>query len=173
MIIFNIHKPLSQRCKLLPLVSAILLLLVIEVPLAFTQHAGNNAINQRKRDRWVSKTVKHLKKSDVNAINHVIEPHLVELEQFYQLSYRLMGEGLIHFEDGWAYLVSHSFHDNPKIGDITIGIDHTGQIYVSYGHVCGGIIHFITNKAVDVISPSDFFNHFTSDTDGMPWVQIE
>ena len=34
---------------------------------------------------------------------------------------------------------AHSAHDNERVGDIVLAIDHNGKLYENEGHVCGSV----------------------------------
>ena len=85
------------------------------------------------KEVWVEEHVKYLKLT-----NPFTRGHLVIRREDEGVFYGGR-EGLIRFSDGgWAYIVSHSKHDeNQEIGDITLAYDNNGNIYSNHSHICG------------------------------------
>lgn len=101
-----------------------------------------------------------------------IEPSVIHYDTFYQKSYRLLKSGCITFDDGVTiFLQSFSSHDDNTHLDLTIALDSNGRVFLNRGHVCGGIINFITNNKLDITGVDDFFRDYVSDTDDQPWVE--
>jgi hypothetical protein len=147
--------------------------LCILLPRGFSQHGNLNVVIESVQKRWIDHKIKEFRQLDWDQIAPVSLPEEQSFDGFYQLSYRIQGEGIIHFSDGsWVYLISNSIHDNQEIGDITLAIDSDGKAFVNYGHVCGGLIHFITNKEYSFIDTGIFFEHFLGDADYTPWHEI-
>jgi hypothetical protein len=134
----------------------------------------NGAINPELRQRWMEKTVEKLQEIDAGTCLQSLERRVVDLDDFFMVAYRLNGpEGCIEFPNGdWVYMVAHSLHDNPAIGDITIAIDNHQRLYKNEGHVCGGIINFYTGSEEDLLGAGDFFGNFMSDCDDCKWYRI-
>jgi hypothetical protein len=140
-----------------------------------TVHAHVNplAINQVERENWIHTTIENLQNIQAPQNETSIETNITDIEDFFQISYRLQGSGYIHFDNGdWIYLVSTSSHDTEQVGDLTLAIDNHGKIYLNEGHICGGIIHFIINDKIAVKAASDFIQHFISDTDDIGWKNL-
>ena len=161
--------------KLYPLLTGIILtglLLLSPAFQAFTQSHAGQEIVETQRKRWIKKSVRQLK-SDFSAMSceNPIEPRVVDIEGLYLKAYRLNGpEGCIYFPNGdYIYLLAHSSHNDPKIGDVTLAIDRHKQIFINTGHVCGGIINFYIDTESEIISSQDFFELFMSDCDDCKW----
>jgi hypothetical protein len=136
-------------------------------------HVNQDLIDQQVKDTWIRETAIMLTQLSGPAEGQIIEKQVTEMEGFYQAGYRVQGSGYISFDNGeWIYLVSNSAHDNEKVGDITIAVDNRGRMYLNEGHVCGGIIHFITNDKTETETGDGFFRHFISDTDNRGWESI-
>ncbi len=136
-------------------------------------HVGQDLTDHQEREKWIRETVIILKKLSGPADEQIIEKKVTELDGFFQAGYRVQGSGYIRFDNGdWIYLVSNSAHDNEKIGDITLAMDNKRRFYINEGHVCGGIIHFVTNDKIAVRAATDFTEHFISDTDDAGWKNL-
>jgi hypothetical protein len=124
---------------------------------------------------WILRNLHRLKDFNPDKNTSVIQSREVDIEDFYQFSYRIISEeGFIEFENGdWIYLRIHSSHEEEEIGDISLAIDNWGKMYFNQGHVCGGIIHYVTHKKLKVQSVDDFIQNFKSDTDDRPWILID
>jgi hypothetical protein len=59
--------------------------------------------------------------------------------QFFVIKYVKDARGFVDVPDfGKCYFIPHSWHENPKIGDITLA--HCGdKFYISRDHVCGAL----------------------------------
>jgi hypothetical protein len=142
---------------------------------AIPQHTANQEVVEAKQNRWIKKAVRQLK-NDFGTMNcdNPIDPSVVDIEGLYLKAYRLNGpEGCIYFPNGdWILMISHSMHDDPAIGDVTLAIDRRQQIFINKGHVCGGIINFYIDAETEIISSQDFFKHFMSDCDDCKWNKL-
>jgi hypothetical protein len=141
---------------------------------ATTFYPGSETVNQAKQQRWVKKTAKELKKLQPEDCTDQIVPRVVDIEGLFLVSYRVNNNaGCIQFPNGdWIYLVSHSLHDDPAIGDITLAIDNRNRIFSNTGHVCGGIINFYIDTNIEIQRAQDFFDSFMSDCDDCKWNEI-
>ena len=136
---------------------------------------GNKKPDNVLRKKWIVNNLEKLKVFNPDKNTSVIQSREVDIEDFYQLSYRITSdEGFIVFGNGdWVYLRVHSSHEKEEIGDISMAIDNWGKLYLNLGHVCGGIIHYVTHKKLKVQSVDDFIQNFKSDTDDRPWILID
>jgi hypothetical protein len=137
-------------------------------------HVNPSAINPGERENRIASLVENLQSIEAPHNKLSIDMKITDIEDFFQISYRLMGDGYIRFENGdWLFLRSTSSHLNEQVGDITLAIDNRGEIFINEGHVCGGIIHFITHEKKAVKAASDFIQHFMSDTDDQYWSRLD
>jgi len=138
----------------------------------YAQHHCKANIDSVKQHEWIKQTAStmyNLKPGDFPKI----EPGIQESGDFYMISYKLKSQGSIRLSSGaYIFLMSNSSHENPVVGYITVAIDNKNNIFVNYGHVCGGIINFECNKKILLKSSTDFFDNFTDDTGGTKWVQF-
>jgi hypothetical protein len=98
------------------------------------------------RQVWIRDTIAYLKTiSPQNALRSAVT---VTNNETGQVSYFIEQEGLIETAGAqWVFVVSHSEHDDDSkypepssgIGDISVLIDHRGQIWTNAAHPCRGI----------------------------------
>jgi hypothetical protein len=155
--------------------SVIASVLLILVPWTLVgQHNDVSLINKEARKLWKDSTVVILKNFHPDKAQ---EPTSVEVKEFDNsriLSVRVTGNAFIPMDRGkWVYIVSVSSHDSPETGDLSLAIDHRGNIWLNEGHVCGGIIHFETNRLKSLSNSRQFFRYFVSDTDSSPWIRAK
>jgi hypothetical protein len=137
----------------------------------FELHGKTKEVNIKKRDIWINETINHLKSMCTTANFEVISKQELIHEDFYQMSFRLIENGKIIFQDGsYLHLVSTSAHTTKDIGDVTLAINKDGDVYINQGHICGGIIHFKTHKKDMSNTAVSFLENFKSDTDDEPWI---
>jgi hypothetical protein len=132
---------------------------------------GNEHVIASKQNRWVKKTSRQLKKIKPEDCTQPIEPRIVNFDGHFLISYRVdSNSGCIQLPNGdWIYMITHSIHDDPAIGDITLAIDNRQRLFFNTGHVCGGIINFYIDTEKEINSAQDFFNSFLSDCDDCKW----
>ena len=100
----------------------------------------------------------------------VVEPIRVTVPEFTMISYRIKGPSGIRCANGdLIYLLPHSSHENPEIGDVCLGFTKNRKIFVNFGHICGGMVHYVSQKGEIPQNASAFFRDFKADTDDMPW----
>jgi hypothetical protein len=138
-------------------------------------HVNVEKIDQKLVKAWIESKVEELAAMNLNdASLKEIKPNYTIFNEFYQLEYRLKGSGIIKFSSSdWVYLISHSYHENQNIGDITLAMTSDKQFYLNAGHICGGIVSFITNDKNSKITSESFFQNFTCDTDYAKWTRYE
>jgi hypothetical protein len=136
-------------------------------------NSGNRAVNLKKQQRWIDKTSKYLAEKKHKLNFPILELSDLEHEDFYLLRTRLIKKGKMEFADGgFLFFMSHSNHENPAIGDLTIAMDEKNNFYINEGHICGDIIHFVTHKKMNDLLSSDFISQFFSDTDQKKWKEL-
>jgi hypothetical protein len=88
--------------------------------------------------------------------------------------YRIQGSAaFLAFPDhSWARLLLTSVHDQPRIGDAILAIDHLGRVYENAAHICGGIVHFSSQNEGEALSAEDFFARFSDQTYRTPWTSF-
>ena len=114
-----------------------------------------------KRNQWIKEKSAMLKKFKPNAViaKAVISEN--EVTNGINLSVDINDKGyLVTKDSGWIYFITHSAHNNPKVGDITLAIDNSKNIFINEGHVCGGYASFRALNFKEVNSVSDFFQYF-------------
>jgi hypothetical protein len=137
----------------------------------FELHGKKITVNERKRNKWVQVTATKLRDTKNSDNYQELVINEVSHEDYYKASYRLIGTGMIKFEDGsYLKLMSSSTHTNKKIGDITLAVNEQGDVYINQGHICGSIIHFETIQRNLPKTALEFLTNFTSDTDSEPWL---
>ena len=151
--------------KLLP---ALVLFCVATV---YGQHSDPSTIDLEKRALWIDQAMMEMLKINPDTVSNILEPEITDLgEAYYSLSYRLKKPGIIRFsKKDWIYLMPSSSHDDPEVGDITLAMNKKKKFFINEGHICGGIIHFMTTSRITASSSDQFFENFVSDTDSMPW----
>lgn len=138
----------------------------------YNAHGELAPIDTSLQAKWIAQAVADLKREDVK----YQEIFLVDrsYENFVRMEYKVSDNGVIKFKDGsFLKIITHSSHDNPKIGDMTCAINDKGRIYIHQGHNCGGIIRFMIDRKIDVVGVDDFINQFYSDIDGSTWTLFQ
>lgn len=139
--------------------------------ICFAQGHVKSEVSEKVQRAWVKKTTKEMRGADLDNVQ-IIEAHIIDLDQFYQISYRLQGIGKLVFNDGsWIYLVAHSSHDNKQIGDIILAMDSNKKFYQNIGHICGGIVSFKCNQKLELLNSRVFFDSFVTDVDDSVWTK--
>lgn len=137
----------------------------------FELHGKTNEVNIKKRDQWISETLNLMNTADSGANAEVLSMQELIHEDFYQMSFRLINNGKIIFQDGsFLHLVSTSAHASKDIGDVTLAVNEDGDVYINQGHICAGIIHFKSHKKDAAPTAGDFLKNFKSDTDDESWL---
>ncbi|MBW6491944.1 MAG: hypothetical protein K0B15_12205 [Lentimicrobium sp.] len=151
----------------------VFLSIILPISAIYAGNAYSSRINEKASKKWLSETIREIKNFGPEKCFNKLEPTITEVEGFYQQSYRLNESGCIFFENGdWIYLVSNSSHNNSGVGDITLAMDNHNRFFKNEGHVCGGIIHFMTNQRTEIKSARQFFELFVSDTDSKAWQKL-
>lgn len=139
--------------------------------LSFAQH-NETEVNKEIQKKWINETIMYLKKHDSLQLMDLAEPKISSTPEFNRISYRIINKGKIHCSGGeWIYITMHSIHEDKEIGDICLAISDKGKLFVNYGHVCGGIVHFIDKSAKIPEDANDFFDRFVSDINEDKWVK--
>jgi hypothetical protein len=125
--------------------------------------------------KYINKTYKMLKK-ETGVILMIEDPPVVtDIEGYQSTSYRVTKRTMIRCTNGdYIIIQPHSSHQDTGIGDVSIAVSNTGEKWVNYSHVCGGIIHFKSNDTELPKSTSDFFLRFKGEDDHgkdewIPW----
>jgi hypothetical protein len=127
-------------------------------------------VNRSVQKKWIKKTVIELKKNKGLAAMKVTEAAIQSTADFKMVSYRVYGVTKIICTNGdWICFQPHSSHDGKNAGDVCVAITGQGSIFVNYGHICGGMVHYINNKGELPSTPADFFSSYISDTDEKHW----
>jgi hypothetical protein len=137
-------------------------------------NSDNIKINALKKQQWTGEKVSRLMEYKISTNDQPIQVDEINIEDYFQLSYRINGQGLIKFQDGsWVYLISNSNHNNSKVGDLTIAIDDQGNKYTNDGHICGGLVHSASKDKIPVEHADHFLKYFKSDADDQQWKEIK
>ena len=127
-------------------------------------------VDKEKRNLWILAASEKNSELGSTQVTKVISPVLIDLPDFHQVSYRIHHQGKIKFSnDEEIVILTHSAHENPEIGDVVMAFANDGSIYINKGHVCGGMIHFISHSLSIPPDKDEFFQHFFSDTDDEKW----
>jgi hypothetical protein len=132
--------------------------------------SGSDGINLKKQQRWIEKTSKYLKSHKQKLNFPIMEFSELVHEDFYLLRTHLIKKGKIEFADGgYLLIMTHSNHENPSIGDVSIAMDEHNNYFINEGHICGDIINFVTKSKIKDVTSSKFITNFFSDTDDRKW----
>lgn len=138
--------------------------------MSWAQHTDNK-INKAMQQQWIENTIVELKKSDAFSSFKPIKADIKSFPEYSLVSYRIYGKVRLQCADGeWIYFKSNSSHTNSEVGDVCLAISDKGKVYVNYGHICGGIVHFNDKSNQTPRDANDFFTRFNSDIDNQPWV---
>lgn len=152
---------------------ALIIILLSGLP-TFSQHVDNNGVDEAKRTEWLEQMISKLRDVKPDTCSAIVQPKITEVDDYYRLSYRFTAPGCIRFENGESVFITlNSSHDNPEIGDVSMAVDNRSRVFVNFGHVCGGIIHFIIEQKIEIHSVDDFFQYTISDTDSKSWKLLE
>lgn len=131
-------------------------------------------VNKEKQNVWIRNTVDSLISTKLDENFDILSHHLTELDEYKMISYRVNKSGKLLFHGGeYCIIYVHSAHEDPEIGDVSVALTMDGIIYINFGHVCGGIIHFVHMSTDIPKKPAEFFDVFSSDTDDEKWNRWE
>ncbi|MBM4163450.1 MAG: hypothetical protein FJ222_03290 [Lentisphaerae bacterium] len=84
------------------------------------------------------------------------------------------GRGLLNLgTNDWVWIVSHSAHDDPNIGDVSIGVCQGGRLYKNEAHVCGKQLRLVSTNGLALPASSEqFFRLFLDEIDDKPWIPL-
>ena len=138
---------------------------------SFAQHHASK-VKKALQQKWIKKTIHQLKKDDTMKLLKLTEPAINSAPGFTMISYRINGDTRIQCASGdWIYFRAHSMHDDSEVGDVCLAITDKGKTFVNYGHICGGIIHFIHKGDQIPHDAHEFQTKFISDTDELAWIK--
>jgi len=146
------------------------MVLLVSSLLLYSQNI-NGPLAISHQEQWIDSTINQLQASlPVFEKAVPLMPLLYDLPDKPAVKYKIRGNGLIRCENGgWIYLLTHSAHEDPVVGDVTIAITGKGEVYINFSHICGASQNFRSSERKLPSSPGDFFNRFVSDIDGMGW----
>jgi hypothetical protein len=139
------------------------------------KHAASQ-VSAKKRNKWMKEQSVKLNNFQPIATTEKAEIRENELMDGSgtRLSVEIRNKGyLVTKDNGWIYFVAHSAHENPKVGDITLAIDHNKNIFMYTGHVCGGYISFGSEHLKEINNVHDFFQYFTTDEKNDGWKKVK
>ena len=127
---------------------------------AFGQH-DNHATSETARQQCIDEGMAFLKgKSPANFSNE-IQFYEVVLGNTQALGCRIYDSGFLRLnENEWICIVTHSAHQDPKIGDVILAMDQNGEFHISANHVCGGVAYFHGKSLVAPTNNAQFFAEF-------------
>ena len=138
------------------------------------QNHGQDNIDYQLRTKWINSTIESLKEFDKSMVEKKVVLKTRDKNGLIHQSYRINKSGLIEFgEKEWVYIVLHSSHHKDMIGDVAIAINQKGETYIHLGHNCGMIAHYEAESSILYSKSDDFFEHFKSDVDKLPWEKHE
>ncbi len=118
------------------------------------------------QQQWIKEALTKMKSSVKLDKFKTISPSVIRLDSITRITYRVIREGWIEFgPNEWIYILLHSSHETPEIGDVILVMDDDYQYFVNYSHVCGGIVHFNCDENVKITSSDDFIRYFKEDID--------
>lgn len=139
----------------------------------FSQSHDKIDVDIVKRENKIAEIIQGLKSFQPSQNTDFIELKHFNQDNYIKTSIRLIDSGTLRLSNGeWIHFVSISSHYNKEVGDATLAIDNTGNIYINDGHVCGGIIHFENYNAKELQTSLQFFQNFVSDTDKKKWISL-
>lgn len=132
--------------------------------------SNKEMINKLKQKAWIDLKILELISLLDDENIPITVPNVIDIPDLKKLSYKIFNQSKIVLNDTEGLIIScHSVHEDPEIGDVTIGLSSSRLVFVNYGHVCSGVINF-ENYSLNLPNDSpSFFNNFVSDTDGEKW----
>jgi len=129
-------------------------------------------IDTLKQKEWINNKTQYM----IDSLGFIemedLMPNIFDIPDGQKISYKIFGKGRIRFVNNETILIyTHSSHENPEVGDISIAFTDDNNIFVNYGHICGGIIHFEHYSLILPENPEMFFQNFVSDTDDFKWTK--
>jgi hypothetical protein len=138
----------------------------------------NSAINFEKREQWYKSALEELisEKTICTYENIRIQEYIAEEFLYYKKYIKLSKDKpykLVFSDGSFLVFTCHSVYDSPEIGDITIAVNEKNIVYKNEGHICGGMISFVTFQNKEVTTSHDFIRNFKSDTDFKSWIILK
>jgi hypothetical protein len=135
----------------------------------FSSH-NKSLVKSSKQKKWIKSAIKSMKSLHYDSNIEVCQPHIVDIPDYQKISYRIQDCRKVSFLNGDTVLIClHSVHQDPKVGDVSIAMDSKNNVYVNFGHICGGMINFERMSLVPPQNMADFTENFVSDTDDEKW----
>ncbi len=135
----------------------------------FSSH-NKSLVKSSKQKKWIKSAIKSMKSLPYESNIEVCQPHIVDIPDYQKISYRIQDCRKVSFLNGDTVLIClHSVHQDPKVGDVSIAMDSKNNVYVNFGHICGGLINFERMSLVPPQNMADFTENFVSDTDDEKW----
>ncbi|MBC7886101.1 MAG: hypothetical protein H7X99_11545 [Saprospiraceae bacterium] len=133
-----------------------------------------NVINQQKRTEWIISRALMMKMNQDNNAESFIKPTFIQMPDYSVIDFRIQeGSKVICSNKEVIRFSVHSSHEDAEIGDVSVGMDMDDNLYVNYGHVCGGMVHFESFSSKHPESAEAFFTTFVSNTDDEKWHKIK
>jgi hypothetical protein len=128
-----------------------------------------------KLRQWTARCIEEMQQEMLaSGFGHyqLIEAETSTEPGYEYMSYRVIDHSRIVFSEGRFLLFRlHSSHEDALVGDVVVAMDSRGTPYFHYGHVCGGMVHFVSRQADLVVEEGTFFARFASDVSDLKWVK--
>lgn len=132
-------------------------------------HDSSHA-DKQKQEAWIQNVLKN--RPDFEEGLSEARPSINDSPGFQQVKYRIRNKAVIVCQDRERIiLVTHSMHQDSSIGDIAVAWVDAHTAYLNYGHICGGLVNYISEKPEIPEDGKDFFSRFYTDTDNQRWIR--
>lgn len=158
---------MNDTCKL-----AMIVLAGLISSASMAQHVSGG-IDESVRAAWKHDAISYLLTVTPADFSNKIE--FYESNRGYDavLAFTLNRNGCVLFgENEWVCMISHSAHDNPKVGDIVLAVDSLSAIYQIETHICGGTAFFLGFDMSAPANTAEFFAKFKGDKVGRFWEML-
>ena len=119
------------------------------------------------RNAYIATTVARLRAFRPNGTEHAFDIEDVQAGRYIEI---LSREAFLRIgPDEWVYVIQHDHHQDDRIGNVTLAIDHLGRIWKNGGHGCGHQAYWLQEDN-PVVSAGDFLATVVGT---YPWVRYE
>jgi hypothetical protein len=134
-------------------------LLVLATKMFSSNHKFNDRqISHRERNKWIKMKVWEMNSTMWDNEMELAEFTSIDTDDIKLTRVRIKSCNKLSFENLDTILIcSHSVHENPLVGDVSIPLLNRNKVYVNYGHVCGGLINFENPTSQQPQNGADFF----------------
>ncbi|CAN5798282.1 hypothetical protein BH23THE1_BH23THE1_36120 [soil metagenome] len=141
-------------------------------PIYSSHHEINDlhTLSRRARKKWINNKVREMKSATWDKNLEFAEFISISTDDIKLNKVRISACNKLSFDNKDTILIcTHSIHENPLIGDVSIALLNRKKVYVNFGHVCGGLIHFESPRIPNPENGAQFFSQYVSDTDELKW----